>query len=134
MTDQPNQGEKKIIVDEDWKSRVDAEREAARQGTPAEPTDKSDVTQEEPEMPMPEPSLSFLFGGMYLQGLVALGLLPNPATEQPEENLPLARHTIDTIDVLREKTEGNRTPEETQEIDTILHELRLAFITAESQP
>jgi len=134
MTDQPNPGEKKIIVDEDWKSRVDAEREATRQKTQAEPTDRPDVAQEKPDVPLPEPSLSFLFGGMYLQGLVALGLLPNPATDQPEKNLPLARHTVDILDVLREKTEGNRTPEETKEIDTILHELRLAVVAAESQP
>ncbi len=132
MTDQPTPGEKKIIVDEDWKSRVDEERDAVRQEKPAEPADKPDVVQDESEMPVPEPNLSFLFGGMYLQGLVALGLLPNPATDQPEKNLSLARHTIDMLDMLREKTEGNRTLEETKEIDTILHELRLAFVTADS--
>ncbi len=128
MTDDSNRAEKKIFVDEDWKSQVEAERKAARDGAPPEPAS------EPPDDlgPLPEPSLAFLFGGMYLQGMVALGLLPNPATDQPERNLALARHTIDTLDMLREKTEGNRTAEETRELDTILHELRMAFITAES--
>lgn len=44
----------------------------------------------------------------------------------------MARHTIDTLDMLRQKTEGNRTPQETQELDAILHELHLAFVTVES--
>ncbi len=129
MSDQPNP-EKKIIVDEDWKSQVDAEREASRQGSPSKP----DAEPEESQGPLPEASLTFLLGGLYLQGMVALGLLPNPATDQPERNMELARHTIDTIDMLHAKTEGNRTPEETREIDTILHDLRMAFISVQSQP
>lgn len=129
MTDQPNQGEKKIIVDEDWKSQVDAEREAARLGTQPE---SGAGPSESPET-LPEPSLMFLFGGMYLQGMIALGLLPNPKTDKPEHNLALARHTIDTLEMLREKTEGNRTPEETRELENILHQLRLAFISAQSE-
>ncbi|MFW5693336.1 MAG: DUF1844 domain-containing protein [Thermoguttaceae bacterium] len=135
MTDDTNRAEKKIIVDEDWKSQVEAEREAARQGAPPESAaEKSEPASEQQDElgPLPEPSLAFLFGGMYLQGMVALGMLPNPATDKPERNLALARHTIDTLDMLREKTEGNRTPEETRELDTILHELRMAFVTAES--
>ncbi|MDY0169547.1 MAG: DUF1844 domain-containing protein [Thermoguttaceae bacterium] len=127
MTEQPDHGEKKIIVDEDWKSQVDAERKAARRQTQPESGDEPPGSQAD----LPEPSLMFLFGGLYLQGMVALGLLPNPETDTPERNLPLARHTIDTLDMLREKTEGNRTPEETRELETILHQLRLAFVAAE---
>ncbi len=129
MTDPPNQSEKKIIVDEDWKSQVDAEREAARRETQPE----SGAGPSEGPQTLPEPSLMFLSGGLYLQGMVALGLLPNPETDKPERNLALAQHTIDTLDMLREKTEGNRTPEETRELDNILHQLRLAFISAQSQ-
>ncbi len=135
MTDDPNRTDKKIIVDEDWKTQVEAEREAAREGaSPESAAEKSEPASEQQDElgPLPEPSLAFLFGGMYLQGMVAVGMLPNPASDKPERNLALARHTIDTLDMLREKTEGNRTPEETRELDTILHELRMAFVAAES--
>ncbi len=128
MADDSNPAEKKIFVDEDWKSRVDAEREAARQG----PSSQPEAAQQESEGALPEPSLTFLVSGLYLQGMVALGLLPDPASDQPEKNIPLARHTIDMLDMLRQKTEGNRTPEETREFDTILHELRMAFIAVDS--
>ncbi|MDZ7619518.1 MAG: DUF1844 domain-containing protein [Patescibacteria group bacterium] len=133
MADQLNPSDKKIIIDEDWKSQVAAEREAA-EGAASPPSDSQPSSAgNQPEEPMPEPSLAFLFGGVYLQGLVALGLLPNPATDRPEKNLALARHAIDTLDMLREKTEGNRTPAESQELDAILHHLRLAFVEVESQ-
>jgi hypothetical protein len=40
-----------------------------------------------------------------------------------------ARHAIELLTVLQQKTAGNRTPEESEEIEGMLHQLRLAFIT-----
>ncbi len=128
MTDQPQGPEKKIIVDEDWKSQVEAEREAAQGGTPPQPGGE----QEPAQGPLPEPTLTMLMSSLYFQGTIALGLVPNPVSDQPQRNLEAARHTIGMLEMLREKTEGNRTPDETRELDAILHELRLAFVSAES--
>ncbi|MBN2580083.1 MAG: DUF1844 domain-containing protein [Pirellulales bacterium] len=115
--------EKKIIVDEDWKSQVEAEREAAREmETPEKPA--------APPPPLPPANLTFLVGTLYLQGAVALGLLPNPMTEKSEVQPDQARHAIDLLTMLNEKTEGNRTPEESEELDSALHQLRLAFVSA----
>jgi hypothetical protein len=44
-----------------------------------------------------------------------------------------ARHAIDTVQMLYDKTQGNRTPEETEEFDRILHELRLSFVAVQQQ-
>jgi hypothetical protein len=118
-TDNGNQ-EKKIIVDEDWKSQVEAEREAARQEEPAA----------EQHPPLPPPTLTFLVSTLYLQGAIALGLLPPPATDKSEVQPEQARHAIDLLSMLAEKTEGNRTPEETEELESALHQLRLAFVSA----
>jgi hypothetical protein len=119
-TDSPD---KKIIVDEGWKSQVEAEREAVRHQEPSPP----------PPPPMeehlPPPSLSYLVGTLYLQAAIGLGILPNPMAEKKYEvHLGRAKHAIDTLQVLQEKTEGNRTPEETSEIEAMLHQLRLAYI------
>lgn len=139
MTDEPK--EKKIIIDEDWKSQVEAEKEAARhQDESAEakqPQPEQPEAEPEPTAgaagPMPEPSLTFLAGSIYFQGMVALGLLPNPVTQKAEVSFDQAKHSIDTLAMLFEKTEGNRTAEETKEFETMLHEMRMAFVAVQQQ-
>ena len=118
--------EKKIIIDEDWKSQVESEREAASKEQESKAT-----SPEQPSTPLPPPSLTFLAGTLYLQGVVSLGVLPSPTSDKPEVHLEQAKHAIDTLEMLHKKTEGNRTPEETKEMDTMLHELRLAYVGME---
>ena len=115
--------DKKIIIDEDWKGKVEAERETLR-----EQVDASKAGEPRAESPMPPPSLTFLASSLYLQGAIALGLMPHPVSGKSEIHFTQARHAIDTLRVLQEKTEGNRTPEETEEIETMLHQLRLGFV------
>jgi len=133
MSGEPNE-EKKILIDEDWKSRVEAEKEeAARQPGEASDSGEAEATTG-PAGPLPPPSLTFLASTLYMQGIVSLGLLPNPASDEPEVHLDHAKHFIDTLQMLQEKTEGNRTPEETQELETMLHELRLTYVARRDQP
>ncbi len=127
MTDQPNEPQaKKIIVDEDWKSKVEAEKEALQKPTetPPEPPKRA-----EHDPPLPKPTLEFLASTMALQATVALGVVPDPATGKREVRLNQARHFIDTLEMLFEKTAGNRTAEETALLDHLLHELRLDYVT-----
>ncbi len=64
----------------------------------------------------------------YTQGLVLLGEVPNPYTNKKEENLDAARHTIDILTLLQEKTRGNLDREEQQLLDSVLYELRMKFM------
>ncbi len=41
-----------------------------------------------------------------------IGEIPNPETGKTEKNLPLAKQSIDIIEMLKEKTKGNLDPEE----------------------
>ena len=66
--------------------------------------------------------------------LVYMGAARLPGTEKVEVNLPVAKLTIDTLDMLKAKTEGNRTPDETALLDDVLYQLRLTFVKAESMP
>ena len=129
MSEQPEGQEKKIIIDEDWKSRVEAEKEAAEhEGESAKPGPPPDATG-----PLPPPNLTVLASSLYLQGMVALGLLPGPGSDQPEVHLDHAKHTVDTLEMLQEKTAGNRTPEESREMDRMVHELRLAYLEVQQR-
>jgi hypothetical protein len=62
--------------------------------------------------------------------MVHLGEAPNPDTGSKNLNLNLARDTIDVLTMLKEKTEGNRTEDETRMLNTLLHEIRTKFLTA----
>jgi hypothetical protein len=121
--------EKKIIIDEDWKAQVAAEREAA-----AEQKETSGPAEAASTGPLPGPSLTLLATTVATQAMVALGAVVHPATNKQEIDLPQARHFIDTLQMLQEKTEGNRTPAETATIEHLLHELRMGYIAQQQQP
>ncbi len=59
---------------------------------------------------------------------MSLGLLPNPMTQQAAVDRSRAQHAIDLLAMLQQKTEGNRTSEESDAVETALHELRMAFV------
>ena len=123
--------EKKIIVDEDWKSQVEAEKEAARSAE--QPPKPSEPLQAGARVAMPPADLGFLIGTLYIQGAMALGLLPNPASKKVDVQRDQAKHAIDLLTMLEQKTQGNRTPEESGELEAALHELRLAFVTVQQK-
>lgn len=56
-----------------------------------------------------------------------LGDAPLP-TGESEENLEAARFYIDLIDVLRQKTAGNLTAEETAALEDLLYRLRVRYV------
>lgn len=64
--------------------------------------------------------------------LAYLGHEVIPGAEKLEVNLPLAKHSIDTIEMLKAKTEGNRTDDESKLVDELLYQLRLEYVQAES--
>ena len=77
--------EKKIIIDEDWKAQVQAEKEAAAQSKPA----RTDAAQGKVSddagthhEPIPAASIEMLVTMLATEAMVALGQVPHPATGQ----------------------------------------------------
>jgi hypothetical protein len=64
----------------------------------------------------------------YTQGLVLLGEVPNPYTNKKEEDVEAARHTIDILSMLEQKTKGNLGSDEQQLLEGVLYELRMKFM------
>ncbi len=129
MSDQPQ--EKKIIVDEDWKTQVQAEKEAAQQSGGDKPasSDAKEAGSHPRDFPLPPASLEILIGSLATQAMVSLGILPNPLTNQRDRLPNQAKHLIDLLAVLQTKTEGNRTSEESEMLDNTLHQLRMAYVS-----
>ena len=76
---------------------------------------------------LPSPSIESLFYMLATSALVNLGEVPNPVDQQKKADLAMARHNIDTIALLQEKTRGNLTPAEDRLCMEILNELRLKY-------
>jgi len=62
--------------------------------------------------------------------LVHLGELAEPGSGRTEVDLVLARHTIDVLALLQEKTKGNLDYEEVRLLDALLFDLRQKFLEA----
>ncbi len=92
----------------------------------------SDVEQTTPppetNLSLPPASFSFLVLSLRAQAEMHLGLIAMEPGEKPEPNLPIARHTIDMLGVLLEKTKGNLTLEEQRLLENSLTELRFRFV------
>jgi len=126
--DTPEQpAEKKI--DEGWKAQVEEEREAFGRGSEEEPQAAGEAGGGESATILPA-SLTMLVSSLAAQGMIALGLVAEPGQQKPAADLDLARHFIDLLAMLEEKTQGNRTPAEHSMLEAVLHQLRLAYLAA----
>lgn len=80
---------------------------------------------------------SLMFQGLVAMlaenAMMALGKLVPPGAEEPIVQLPLAQAMIDMLDVLKKRTEGNLTPEETRELGNHLTNLRLNFLEVQKE-
>ena len=120
--------EKKIIIDEDWKSQVEAEKEtlakeqSGQTKAAAEPQD------------LPPASFEMLLTSLATEAMMSLGQLPNLGTQEVEINVPQARYAIDMLQLLEEKTQGNLSPGEEQGLKDLLHQLRLMFVSVQQGP
>lgn len=115
--------EKKIIIDEDWKTQAQQEKEKLK-----EQEQKKTETPEQPAMP--EADFPGLVSMLATQAFYALGLIrPEGAENEPvEPNLPIAKYNIDTLGMLEGKCKGNLTDDETHMLTETLGQLRMLFV------
>jgi len=84
-----------------------------------------------PSAPPPEgPDLRGLFIMLASSALVNLGEAADPATGERVLDLEQAKEAIDLLALLRVKTSGNRTDQETHLLEEMLYDLQLRFVTA----
>ena len=128
--------EPKIVIDTDWKEQVAKEKEAVTEpeATTEEAAvstndDSVDSSSEPAEMPpLPPATFETLVSMIFTQALAALGQIPDPSTGEATVNKAFAKHHIDTLDMLSEKTKGNLSESEAKIVDEALHAMRMAFV------
>ena len=80
--------------------------------------------------PLPEVNFNSLIFSLSSSALLHLGEIADPHTGEKKEDIALAKHSIDTIGMLKEKTKGNLTEEEEKFLDSILTDLRWRYVKA----
>lgn len=128
MSDNPKpDDDPKIIIDDDWKSQVEKEKEDLKQ------PDDVESSFDEP-ISMPPASFVILLSTLATQAMASLGFISDPISGKPQVNRPMAKHFIDTLAMLQEKTKGNLDEEENGHLRDALHQLRMAYLSSESNP
>jgi hypothetical protein len=86
----------------------------------------------EPAGTLPRVDFSTFVLSLGTSALYHLGALPHPETGQKLEapELALARQTIDTLEMLEDKTRGNLEQAERELLESLLYELRMRFVEA----
>src|SRR5262252_6802158 len=110
--------DRRIFADDKGTARVEE--------TPAPPPETRPAAAE----PAGPPQIDFHTFVLSLgsSALLHLGELERPGAGRAEKNLPMAKHTIDILGMLQEKTRGNVTPEEGKLLESLLYDLRLRYV------
>jgi hypothetical protein len=126
--------EPKLIIDTDWKSQAQAEKERlAQKAAAATPKTASPApagaagAPGEGDLPQ-EPGFQDLVGLLATQAMSYLGYYPDPQTGQAMISLEYAKLHIDMLTVLEEKTKNNLTDQEQKLLTKILSQLRMDFV------
>ena len=98
-------------------------------------TPDSESQDTEQPIPIPPATFEYLVASFRFQAEIQLGLLHfGEEKDRPEPNLDLARHFIDLLAVLQDKTKGNLTLEEQRSLENTVTELRFRFVQAAGKP
>jgi|SRR5580692_13088126 hypothetical protein len=84
----------------------------------------------ESDFPLPPATFDFLVFSLKTQAEVRLGVLGFGEEKEAGPDLPAARHAIDLLAMLAEKTRGNLSMEEQRMIENSLTELRFRYVHA----
>ncbi|MBZ5584511.1 MAG: DUF1844 domain-containing protein [Acidobacteriia bacterium] len=90
--------------------------------------DHREANPQEDQIPLPPANFGFLVFSLRTQAEMQLGLMHFSEEEKPEPDLQMARHTIDLLAVLLDKTKGNLDMDEQRYLENSLTELRFRYV------
>lgn len=124
--------EKKIIIDEDWKSKVQKEKEELQKKLAEEKAKKPESDETSPEEPI-TPSFETIVGILTTDAMLALGVIAPPGSQQVIIDLEQAQFFIDLLIILRDKTKGNLSPQEEGVINNSIAQLQEIYVVRHQQ-
>lgn len=114
------------------------EGESAASEAPKEvPEAKQEPPRESPKEDFASESLPADFPTLVLSlassAQMAMGVVPHPRTGKTQKDFLQAKHAIDLLGVLQEKTRGNLTEEEEKLLQALLTDLRMRFLEVKKE-
>lgn len=107
-----------IFIDESWKDQVEREKISQEAAKPPEEDAEAEFT-----------LFDNLMSTLSAQTLFALGMMAEEGQAQVTVDLDAAKHMIDTLMMLQEKTVNNLSPEESTNLEQAISELQQVFAT-----
>ena len=97
---------------------------------PDSPKETEAAAEQQPEPPPQFPEINFatFVASLNASALLQLGAIEDPTSGQKNKNLPMAKQTIDILNMLQEKTAGNLSEEEENLLKNILYDLRIMYV------
>lgn len=136
--------EPKLHIDEDWKSQVEREKqqwkdkrlspelqpanELGSSGSAAERVADEIASADASRRHLPPASMMLLITTLGSQAMMALGAMPGEDGKPTTPDLELAKHFIDLLGVLEDKTRNNLASDESSYLAATLYQLRLLYV------
>lgn len=99
-----------------------------------EPEQAADRSPADEGIPLPPPTFEFFIMSLKMQTEMQLGLLHfGEEKDRPKADLRVARHSIDLLAMISEKTKGNLSLDEQRLVENSLTELRFRYVQAAGQ-
>ena len=138
---------KEKYVDESWKEQATQEKDVLAEEA-AQQTGQEQASTEKPSVETSDQNIqrdqgtggdveqgqaveiNFLnyITSLGFQAMIFMGEIPNPATNEIDKNLEQAKFLIDTLTMLREKTEGNLNDQEKALLENSVYELQTKYV------
>ena len=115
--------------DANGEHKEDLPTTAKKEPAEAEPAEAARVAQEPPRA-LPPADFATLVLSLGSSAVMYLGESDEPEGKKPARNLAMAKHAVDLLTVLEEKTKGNLSSEEGQILESLLFDLRLRYVDA----
>jgi len=77
---------------------------------------------------MPEVTFTAFVMSLNTSALFHLGEISDPMSGEKNQDLVLAKHTIDTLKLLEDKTKGNLNGEEQDLLKHVLYDLKMRYV------
>ncbi len=79
------------------------------------------------EEQFPTPDFSSFIFSISTTVLMDLGEIEHPIDKEKKVNIKMAKHSIDVLDMIKDKTKGNLTEQESALIENIVTDLKLRY-------
>ena len=103
---------------------ADEKKDAETNQASEKPADET----QEPPLQFPEINFATFVASLNASALLHLGAIEDPSSGTKNKNLPMAKQTIDILNMLQEKTAGNLSEEEENMLKNILYDLRIMYV------